>query len=428
MWTISATATGSVAKKKYVVRSIWGCKYERMPTIKWLTVKEAVLDEYSAPERKQFEMEADARKAAAMKGHTDPDEYDRAARTVMLDNVIRDPARLRAEAGVDPRPYFYMVACIKDGLKGDLAMPLARGGVDENRAGWQGNRCRILPAHMPFLLLHAARSGNPQEMLESKFGIGQTAISRCLDLALSLLTRPETMPTIMAIADEIAETPGDEVVEAIGHVINCDVTEFEIEAPGDKESNNAAYSAKAYTTTAKAAFACSQAGLLMAMGDIMGSRIHDINALRDTLPFLGDITRSMEDPDTPQDRRMTVNVDKGMQGADKKWPGADVRIPIKRKKGQKKLSDEDRAYNYTIDSPRAIIENQFRRMKVYRLIGGIFRGSIGDLEDMVVFVTGVVNLERIMGCIDPERSHRKAPLSERPSAGWSGRKPYKTFE
>ncbi len=416
-----------MAEERYVIRSIMGCKYEKMPAFKWLTVERAMLDEYALPEQKLFEAEADARKADAMKGHADPDEYDRAACTVMLDNVIRDPARLRAETGVDPRPYFYMVACVKDGLRGNLAMPLARGGVDEHRAGWQGNRCRILPAHMPFLILHAARSGNPQEMLESKFGIDQTTISRYLSLTLALLTNPRTMPTIVAVADEIAETPGDEVIEAIGRVINCDVTEFEIEAPGDRESNEAAFSGKAQTTTAKAVFLCAQAGLLLAMGEIMEGRKHNIVALRETLPFLGDITRSMEDPATPEELRMTVNVDKAMLTADKEWPGADVRIPRKKAKGQKELSAEDCAYNYSIDAPRSIAENEFRRIKIYPLVGGIFRGTIVGLGNMVVFITGVVNLQRLMGCIDPGRSHAKGPKGERPEIGWVGRKPYKTF-
>ena len=416
-----------MAEERYVVRSIMGCKYEKMPTFKWLTVKRAVLDEYALPEQKQFDIEADARKADAMKGHADPAAYDRAACTVMLDNIIRDPARLRAETGVDPRPYFYMVACVKNGLKGNLAMPLVRGGIDEHRAGWQGNRCKILPAHMPFLILHAARSGNPQEMLESKFGIDQTTISRYLSLTLALLTDPGTMPTIVAVADEIAETPGDEVVEAIGHVINCDVTEFEIEAPGDSDSNEAAFSGKAQTTTAKAVFLCNQAGLFLAMGELMEGRKHDIVALRETLPFLGDITRSMEDPSTPEDKRLTLNLDKGMQAADKEWPGANVRIPRKRAKGQKELSAEDRAYNYSIDAPRSIIDNGFCRIKTYPLVGGIFRGTIIGLGNTVVFITGVVNLQRIMGCIDPARSHRKGPIGERPEIGWAGRKPYKTF-
>lgn len=144
------------------------------------------------------------------------------------------------------------------------------------------------------------------------------------------------------------------------------------------------------------------------MGDLLEGRRHDIVALRETLPFLGDITRSMEDPATPEDLRMRVNLDKGMPGAAEKWPGADVRIPRKRAKEQKELSGEDRAYNYSIDAPRSVIETGFRRIKTYPLVGGIFRGSVAGLGDAVVFLTGVVNLQRIMGCVDPKRSHRRA--------------------
>ena len=281
---------------------------------------------------------------------------------------------------------------------------------------------------MPFLLLYAARSGNPQEMLESKFGIDQTTISRYLWLTLGILTDPGKMPTAVAVADEIGGTPLDEVVEAFGHVFNFDVTEFEIEAPRDPKSNDEAFSGKAQTTTAKAIFMCCQAGLLLAMGKIMPGHKHDINALRDTLPFLGELTRSIEDPSTPQAERLKVNVDRGMQGADKEWQGANVKIPIKRAKGQKELPPEALAYNYEIDSERAIIENLFRRIKVYHLVGGIFRGSVADLQKMVVFLTGVVNLERIMGCADPARSHAKGPVIDRDEPGLRGRKPFITFE
>lgn len=416
-----------MAKEKYVVQNLMGCKYDRLPVIKCLGVEAAELEKYAIPEARLFRAEARARMTEAMKGHTDPAEYTRAARAVMLDNVIGDPARLRAETGMDPLPFFYVVACVKDGMKGDPSRPLPRGGIDEHRAGWPGNRCKLLPVHQAFLVLHAVRSGNPQEMLESKFGIDQTTISRQIEHLLDILVNPDRMPTAVAVADEIAEAPVDEVVEAIGHVLNFDVTEFKIEAPGNKESNDEAFSGKAQTTTAKAIFSCSKAGILIAMGDIMPGRKHDINALRDTLPFLGDLMRSLKDPDTPPEKRLEVNLDRGMVSADDEWPGAHVYTPFKRAKGQKELEPWQIEHNHVVDSDRAIIENEFRRMKVYRLIGGIFRGSVADLEKTVVFVTGIVNLQRMMGCIDPARSHRKHPISDRKPGGRSGRKPPLTF-
>lgn len=381
-----------------------GYKHDGLPALKWLSTEASALERYAVPELELFQAEAKARMSEAMKGHTDPDEYARAACTVMLDNVIRNPRSLRAEAGVDPLPYFYMVACMKDGLGGNLAMPPVRGGIDERRAGRQGGRRRLLPAHTVLLLLYAARSGNPQEMLESKFGLDQTAISRHLAGTLSILTNPERMPTAVAVADEIAGTPGDEAVEAIGRVINCDAIELRIEAHGGKETSGEDFPGRAQTTTTvKAAFMCNQAGLLLAMGSIDPGRKRDAAALRASLPFLGDITRSMEDPDTPKSRRMTVNLDRGMLGADKMWPGANVRIPSRRAGGQAEIPPDAPARNYSIGSERAIIENVLRRMKAYRLIGGTFRGSVDGMGDMTALVTGVANLQRIMGGIDPAR-------------------------
>ena len=401
-----------------------GYKHDRLPALKWLSTGASVLEKYAVPELELFQEEAKARMSEAMKGHTDPDEYARAACTVMLDSVIRSPRCLRVEAGVDPLPYFYMVACIKDGLGGSLAMPQVRGGIDERLAGRQGGRRRLLPAHTVLLLLYAARSGNPQEMLESKFGLDQTAISQCLAGTLSILTNPERMPTAVAVAGEIAGTPGDEAVEAIGRVINFDAIEIGIEAHGGKGSNDEAFPGKAQATTAvKAAFMCSQAGLLLAMGNIDPGCRHDAAALRASLPFLGDITRSMEDPDTPKSRRMTVNLDRGMLGAGKRWPGANVRIPARRAGGQAELPPDAPARNYSIGSERAIIENVLRRIKAYRLIGGTFSGSVDGMGDMTALVTGVVNLQRIMGGIDPARSHRRRPLRGPDKKSAAGGKP-----
>jgi len=405
-----------------------GYKHDRLPALKWLSTGASVLEKYAVPELELFQEEARARMSEAMKGHADPDEYARAACTVMLDSVIRSPRCLRAEAGVDPLPYFYMVACMKDGLGENLAMPQVRGGIDERLAGRQGGRRRLLPAHTVLLLLYAARSGNPQEILESKFGLDQTAISRHLAGALSILTNPERMPTAVAVAGEIAGTPGDEAVEAIGRVINCDAIELGIEAHGGKGSNDEAFPGKAQATTAvKAAFMCSQSGLLLAMGNIDPGRRHDAAALRASLPFLGDITRSMEDPDTPKSRRMTVNLDRGMLGAGKMWPGANVRIPARRAGGQAELPPDSPARSYSIGSERAITENVLRRIKAYRLIGGTFRGSVDGMGDMTALVTGVVNLQRIMGGIDPARSRRRRPLHGPDKKSAAGRKPRRTL-
>lgn len=47
------------------------------------------------------------------------------------------------------------------------------------------------------------------------------------------------------------------------------------------------------------------------MGDVMPGRKHDITALRESIPFLGNLTKSITDPDTPAADRLTINTDKG---------------------------------------------------------------------------------------------------------------------
>ena len=416
-----------MAGQKYIVHDFRGANYPAWPKIRWLGVEQDTLERIAKPELEQFRREAEERRNTLV-GERDPRKVLQNSYVLILDQVLLNPRMLRAETGVDPLPYFYMVACVKDGLRGNLGAPMVRGDVDKHRAGWRGNWSNILPAHMPLMLLYATKSGVPQEMLMSKFGVDQSTVSRHLAVILELLTDVKSMPTAVAVADEIGGTPLDEVVEALGHVINFDVTEFRIEAPADPGSNDAAYSGKVGATTAKAAFLCSSAGLLMAMGDVMPGRRHDITALRESIPFLGNLTKSITDPDTPAADRLTINADKGAIGADKHWPGADLRVPTKKARGQKRLPPNARQRNYEINSDRAIIENVFREMKVYRAIGGIFRGSVRSLSDTVLFVTGVVNLQRMMGCRDPSRTHRKHRKPGPKTPRSRGRKPRKTFE
>ena len=410
---------------KCIVHDYRGYKHPDIPLIDWLSVPKEDLERIAEKELEQFKKEAAVRKAKLV-GQKDADQCMRDARYALLDGVLLDPGILRAETGVDTLPYFYMVARVKWALQDPFA-PLVRDGIDEFRASWKGNRCNVLAVHMPLLLLYKRRTGCPQEVLQSKFGIDQTTISRYLDMIQTFLTESSAMPTVHAVAEEVATKNIDETIELIGHVLNGDVTEFEIEAPGDKKSNDAAFSGKAKTTTAKSIFLCSAAGLLVAMGDILPGRKHDIVALRETLPFLGDLTRSIEKPCEESEKRFTINFDRGMTGAAAKLKGADVRIPAKREKGQKRLPEKLRKEKYEIDSERSIIENVFRRMKVYREIGGVFRGSIADLESSVVFITGVVNLQLIMGCIDPDRSRRNGRRPGPKTPHSPGRKPRETF-
>ena len=145
------------------------------------------------------------------------------------------------------------------------------------------------------------------------------------------------MHTDAAIAGGITGTPSGKAVESITRVINCSAAKFKIEAPYRKESNEGAFSGKTQTTTAKAVFTYSYAGLLV-MGRVEPDCNHAIAALHTLMPFPGYITRGMETYGTPQDRCTSVNLDKGMIRTDREWFSTSVKIFVKRDKGEAALS------------------------------------------------------------------------------------------
>ena len=46
----------------------------------------------------------------------------------------------------------------------------------------------------------------------------------------------------------------------------------------------------------------------------------------------------------------------------------------------RELTDEDKDFNFDINSARAAIENIIQRLKTYAIFGGVYRGAIGDFH------------------------------------------------
>ena len=105
-----------------------------------------------------------------------------------------------------------------------------------------------------------------------------------------------------------------------------------------------------------------------------------------------------------------------------------MRIPHKRRPGQARRAPWQRVENYWMSSDRAIIKANFGRINAYDAFGGTSRGKVEDLETSLNIAAGFINLQRIMGTIDPARSHQKGRRPGRPrKRGSRGRKPLKTF-
>ena len=405
---ISQLRAAPALEQKCVTRTLYGKKYDRLPRITWTKPDRPGLAGIAEKGAEFAEWAAAHEKATMSTVHTDRKKFLRNTLDIHLNDGILDPKRLRAESARIPPPptFYYMAAVLEDMLRGDMFAPLPPCGVDEHKASWVGNRCKLRVEYMPRMLLYQLQTGNSQRVIAGKYGIDQATVSRHLWEIRYMLDTRGMLPTTGTMSDEIREAPEDSAFEIIGGFLNIDCKHTKIEAPTDKKSNGEAYSGRAHRTTCNSLFLCDKDGMLVGMGDPQPGRPAGTASLREALQDLGCVTDSLADPDTPPGRRITVNVDRGMAGIQHARRGANVRIPHKRPPGQD-LTPEQRRENYETSSVRAVIEISFRRINSYRAIGGVYRGTIDDLGMTLNVLNRIVNLQRIMGTIDPSRAHRK---------------------
>ena len=378
---------------------------------------------------KKFLKDADERLALAMAECKDPRLFDRRARRVMLDGTLRNESWLHGATGLDHSLFFYIVACFEHEIETTPDTPLFRHGVDPERASDRGNRCILAAEHMVCMTLYHIWTGCAQESMQGTFGIDQTTASRNIRLVRGIMANSGMLPTDMGLMDELRSfTTMKETREAVGDVINVDLTHHEIEKPVDKESNDEAYSHKAGTTTCKSVHACAKRGLVILSGELEGGRGSEIEYLRRHLPDVGLLTASLTSPDTPAAERMTANIDGGPQGVRELLKGANVRMPHRKPIGGE-LTEEQKAYNSQLAAERSPIENRFGEEKQHKILANPFRGSVEDLAETRTVVFGLVNLKLIAREADgfvPDTHAKEAAEGPGPP-GPHGRKPRQTF-
>ena len=168
-------------EQKYVTRTLYGKKYERLPRITWTKPDRPELARIAEKKRAEFTEWAAAHEKATMSTvHTDRKKFVRDTLNFHLSEGILDPKRLRAETGQDPLTFYYMAAVLENMLRGDVFAPLLPCGVDEHKASWVGNRCKLRVEYMLHVFLYQLQTGNSQRVIAGKYGINQAAVSRHL--------------------------------------------------------------------------------------------------------------------------------------------------------------------------------------------------------------------------------------------------------
>lgn len=156
-----------------------------------------------------------------------------------------------------------------------------------------------------------------------------------------------------------------------------DATEQEIPRPKNKRRRKNYYSGKKKRHTVKTQILVNKKGIILHKTKHRNGKQHDYDMFKKTGP-----------PDIPPD--VEVGVDRGYQGIKKDFPQMNVKIPIKKKKGEE-LSKKDKKDNKKLSKERVIVEHTIGRMKKFGIMGNEFRNRLKNYDTMVSIVSGLVN-------------------------------------
>ena len=402
--------------------------YEVIVPFKWLNADPERVEMIGSWRRAKFFRDAAEHIGEAQAGCSDPAKFRRLMARASLDDSLLNEGWLHGGTGLDHIEFFYLVACFEEAIRRCPDSPLFRNGVDPDRASARGNRCSLAAEHMLCMFMNQMWTNCTQEALQMPFKVDQTTASRNIRLVRSVLANTNILPTDIVMMDEVRKLSLEEVEKLVKGGLSIDWTYTPIEAPVDKESNDEAYSGKEHTTACKKMHGCIPGGVIILGGPWTGGRGSEIADLRENLPDLGHLTASMTNPDTPADRRITVNLDGGPQGARDVLCGANVRMPNRTPPGGK-LTREEIEYNNWLAGLRAVIENDFADIKDNGVFGTKFRGSVQDLEETGAIAVGLANLKKIRrrrkGFVPDTHRKQLKPGPKKP--GPRGRKPRITF-
>lgn len=170
-----------------------------------------------------------------------------------------------------------------------------------------------------------------------------------------------------------------ELLEAYPEIeeVLLDATEQSVPQPVDKTQRKRRYSGKQQDHTIKTQIVATRKRILHVFGGLPGS-VSD-----QTVLGASGVIRAV-----PPD--VTIRLDKGYEGTDKRHPDRCVAQPVK---GQRhhKVTVLGRAYNYFLSTQRIYVEHHFARLQKFGILGGLYRGRFEDHEDVFCLVSGLLN-------------------------------------
>ncbi|CAF4234485.1 unnamed protein product [Rotaria sp. Silwood2] len=224
----------------------------------------------------------------------------------------------------------------------------------------------LSPMNLLVVTLWHLKHYHSERYIASELDLSQSAVNYFLSAVVDILhscVYPELM-SFPAGMDNRRILHGPEE----HHKLIVDSTFITIPQPDNLAQRKAYYHAKSSTNYAlKVQIACDFRHRIIHVSECYHESVHDITVLRES-GLLEHVNDSVQ-----------IIADKGCIGEEY------VVIPRKKPHGRE-LTDEDNDFNRDINSARAAIENINQRLKTYAILGGVYRGAVGDFHKVAKIV------------------------------------------
>lgn len=155
----------------------------------------------------------------------------------------------------------------------------------------------------------------------------------------------------------------------------ADVTEISVQRPKNKKKRSQKYSGKKKRHTSKFEVQINKKGKIVNISNEYGGRRHDF------------FIRKSEDP-MPRDAEKVVDL--GYQGLQKRTKN--VLIPYKKSK-KTPLTEKQKQHNKAVASERMAIEHVFSKIKIFNILGDVYRNFQKKLHLRFNIISGIYNMQ-----------------------------------
>ncbi len=319
---------------------------------------------------------------------------------ISVTKLRRKPRHFKAFTGVSVAEFDQILAEVEPAYEAEHKRRRSRSG--EQRSLSVGHPFALgIPDRLLMGLMYL-RLYVGQNLLSYMFNLDQSNVSRelhdrLLPILLEVLPVPLRDAPLRHLAEDKAQDPNakkpevaprrrrintlKELFEAYPEIeeVLLDATEQSIPQPEEKVQRKLCFSGKQQEHTVKTQILATRESILHVFGGLPG-------CVNDQM-LLG---ASGVIPQIPPG--VTIRLDKGYEGTDKRHPNHSVAQPVKGQRNHK-VTLFGRAYNYFLSTQRIYVEHHFARLKKFGILGGLYRGHMKGHEDVFCIVSGLLNFQ-----------------------------------